>query len=76
MCCVSFVKDIARAYLKQLLLSKNARKVICFKARLHWRFLLRFQAQFRKLLAIEIAAETPVVYTGDLKSPRNRSKNR
>ena len=28
-----------------------------------------------KLLAIQIAAESPVVYTGDLKSPRNRSKN-
>ena len=26
-------------------------------------------------LAIQVAAESPVVYTGDLKSPRNRSKN-
>ena len=39
-------------------------------ARLHWRFFLRFQARFRgKLQALEIAAESPEAYTGDLKSP-------
>ena len=29
-----------------------------------------------KLLVIQIVVESPVVYTGDLKSPRNRRKNR
>ena len=29
-----------------------------------------------KLLAIQVAAESPVVYTGDLKSPQNRTWNR
>ena len=31
------------------------------KGSLHWRFLLRFQARFGELLALEIAAESPGV---------------
>ena len=44
-------------------------------ARLHWRFLLPFQRRFQnrlcKLLAIPQRFESPVAYTGHLKSPRN-----
>ena len=32
-------------------------------ARLHWRFLLRFQARFNYWQVVQIAAESPVVYT-------------
>ena len=53
------------------------------KARLHWRFFSTILAanftaissaisRRYKLLTIQIAAESPVVYTGDLKSPQNR----
>ena len=44
------------------------------------RFLLRFRGDFKspvyKLFAILWRFESPVVYTGDLKSPRNRAWDR
>ena len=46
-------------------------------ARLHWRFLLRFQRRFQtRFCGDSQRFESPVVYTGDLKSPRNHRKNR